>query len=232
MADRIQELLANQRQQLQAVSHEMRTPAARIGFALEMLEDARTDEERKRRIDALQDDLGDLDRRLDELLTFLRFDDGENPVHPQTGDVRPSVLAAIEKARRLRGGITIDTDPNEWKTPPVTLHERYFPRVIDNVLANAVRHASARITVRIRASKTHCIIEVQDDGPGIPPEDRERIFEPFIRLDSSRSQISGGTGLGLAIASRVMKNLGGTISAVDPPERDGAVFQITLRRSG
>jgi two-component system, OmpR family, sensor kinase ParS len=216
MADRIQELLANQRQQLQAVSHEMRTPAARIGFALEMLEDARTDEERKRRIDALQDDLGDLDRRLDELLTFLRFDDGENPVHPQTGDVRPSVLAAIEKARRLRGGITIDTDPNEWKTPPVTLHERYFPRV----------------TVRIRASKTHCIIEVQDDGPGIPPEDRERIFEPFIRLDSSRSQISGGTGLGLAIASRVMKNLGGTISAVDPPERDGAVFQITLRRSG
>ena len=117
MADRIQELLANQRQLLQAVSHEMRTPAARIGFALEMLEDARTDEERKRRIDALQDDLGDLDRLLDELLTFLRFDEGESPIHPQTGDIRPLVLAAIEKARRLRGGITIDTDPSSWITP-------------------------------------------------------------------------------------------------------------------
>lgn len=99
------------------------------------------------------------------------------------------------------------------------------------MLANAVRHANAKITVSVKASKTQCIIEVRDDGPGIPREDRERIFEPFIRLDSSRSQKSGGTGLGLAIASRVMKNLGGTISAIDPPEEGGAVFQIALRRS-
>ncbi|MEZ5324320.1 MAG: ATP-binding protein [Verrucomicrobiales bacterium] len=228
MADRIQELLANQRQLLQAVSHEMRTPAARIGFALEMLEDARTEEERKRRIDTLQDDLADLDRLLDELLTFLRFDDGESPLLPQTGDVSPLLIAAIEKARRLRGGITIHSDPSEWTTFPVALHQRYFPRVIDNVLANAVRHATTEVSVRVTGSKSHCIIEIEDDGPGIPPEDRERIFEPFIRLDSSRSQKSGGAGLGLAIASRVLKSLGGTIKAIDSPNTNGTIFQIAL----
>lgn len=228
MADRIQDLLANQRQLLQAVSHEMRTPSARIGFALEMLEDARTDEERKRRIAALQQDLLDLDRLLDELLTFLRFDAGENTVQPQPGDVLPLLTEAVEKAKRLRGGITIHFHPEENSLPPALLHQRYFPRVIDNVLANAVRHAAANVFVRCSHSNDFCHIDIEDDGNGIPMEDRERIFEPFIRLDSSRSQKSGGTGLGLAIASRVMKSLGGSISVMEPKEKNGALFRITL----
>ncbi|MGK0186267.1 MAG: signal transduction histidine kinase [Verrucomicrobiales bacterium] len=229
MADRIQDLLANQRQLLQAVSHEMRTPTARIGFALEMLEDARTDEERKRRIAALQQDLLDLDRLLDELLTFLRFDAAESPVQQQqTDDVTPLVLNAVEKARRLRGGITLHFDDTAAH-PPVVLHQRYFPRVIDNVLANAVRHANSSVAVSLSHSNQQCFIDVKDDGTGIPEADRERIFEPFIRLDSSRSQKSGGTGLGLAIASRVMKSLGGSIEVLN--SEVGTVFRITLLRS-
>ena len=145
MADKIQDLLAGQQHLLQAVSHEMRTPTARIGFALEMLGDARTDDERKRRIDALQDDLQELDKLLDELLTFLRFEEGAQKMNPAAVDLRPLLDAAVERASRLHPDITFAAYAPD--APVITeVSERYYPRVLDNwlypVLATSRHHVT------------------------------------------------------------------------------------------
>jgi len=233
MADRIQELLANQRQLLQAVSHELRTPTSRIGFSLEMLADAKTDEERRRRIDSLGEDLNDLDNLLDELLTFLRFDQGTHELAPEPCDLEAMLNGIIRRVSRHRPEITIElasANPQHPQNPCVApVSRKFFPRAVENLLMNAIRYANAKIVVRCarNARSRAIVIEVEDDGPGIPAEDRERIFEPFTRVDSSRDRRSGGAGLGLAIARRIVVRHQGSISA-SASSTGGALFRIEL----
>ena len=226
MADKIQELLSSQQHLLQAVSHEMRTPTARIGFALEMLEDARTGEERHRRIQALQDDLLELDNLLEELLTFLRFEEGAQKMETAPVELAPFVDAAVERARRLYPEVTISA---ELPDSPLSgnVSERYFPRVLDNILTNAARHARSQVQVFLFLESRRSVVHIADDGPGIPPSDRERVFEPFTRLDKSRTKRSGGAGLGLAIAKRVIEHHNGKITVRDSA-LGGAMFRIEV----
>ncbi len=232
MADRIQELLGHQRQLIQAVSHEMRTPTARIGFALEMLEEAKTDEERRRRIASLNEDLADMDALLDELLTFLRFEETTTQLEREPVDLVAMARGIGDRVRRFRPELVVTVSAeNDASTWEVAVSRKYFPRVLENLLMNAMRHAASRIDVSIRlADAKSAEIQVSDDGPGIAPTDAERIFEPFTRLDPSRNHKTGGSGLGLAIAKRIVEQHRGTIAARSA-ESGGAAFIVSLPAS-
>ena len=94
-------------------------------------------------------------------------------------------------------------------------------------MTNAVRHTEHAVWVHCHVSDGHWMISVDDDGPGIPPKDRERIFEPFVRLDTSRTARLGGTGLGLSIVQRIMMRHHGTVLVEDSP-KGGARFTLML----
>ena len=100
-------------------------------------------------------------------------------------------------------------------------------RVITNLLDNAARHGGGRVMVELRTDAEHAVMRVADDGPGIPIEDRERVFERFARLDESRARATGGSGLGLAIVRELVEAHGGTV-AVDGPETAGACFVVVV----
>jgi signal transduction histidine kinase len=101
--------------------------------------------------------------------------------------------------------------------------------VVCNLIDNAQRHAQARISVELSTAGDTVLLAVQDDGPGIPREERQRVFERFARLDEARSQDAGGTGLGLAIAKQIVVAHRGTIAFADAPA--GARFEVRLPAS-
>ena len=113
----------------------------------------------------------------------------------------------------------------------VDLHPRYMSRALLNLVQNAVRYASQRVEIELKETADGYELRVDDDGGGIAEADRERVFEPFIRLDESRDRGTGGAGLGLAIVKRVAANHGGTIEIQDSP-LGGARFVLRWPRAG
>lgn len=229
MADRIQELLGSQRQIIQAVSHEMRTPTSRIGFALEMLAESKTEEDRQRRIASLNEDLADMDALLEELLTFLRFEDGAQALDLESLNLLAMVSETERRVQRFRPelNITTQTLPEGMATLEAPVSRKYFPRVLENLLMNAMRHAKSHISVQVIPGDSLVEIHIDDDGFGVPDDQTARIFEPFVRLDPSRDRQTGGTGLGLAITKRIIDQHQGTITVSKSPLR-GARFTILL----
>ncbi len=229
MADRIQELLGSQRQIIQAVSHEMRTPTARIGFALEMLAESKTEEDRQRRIASLNEDLADMDALLEELLTFLRFEDGAQALDLESLNLLAMVSETERRVQRFRPelNITTQTLPEGMATLEAPVSRKYFPRVLENLLMNAMRHAKSHISVKVIPGDSLVEIHIDDDGFGVPDDQKARIFEPFVRLDPSRDRQTGGTGLGLAITKRIIDQHQGTITVSKSPLQ-GARFTILL----
>lgn len=225
MADRVQELLGSQRQLIQAVSHELRTPAARMRFGLEMLSAARSQEERERRIDSMDEDLSELDQLVEELVLFVRSENLTIEPRPVSlpGPVRPLVDRLAEDHPRIRFELE---GPGELVA---MADEKLLLRAIRNLLSNAARHARSQVTVGLEHTEATVSIAVRDDGRGIASSDRVRVFEPFARLGESRSRESGGVGLGLTIVKRIVESHGGTATIVDAPE-GGAAFVTTWPR--
>ena len=226
MAERVQQLLATHRELSSAISHELRTPIARMRFALEML--AGTDEraERERLWTMMEADLDELDHLIDTSLTYARFE-REAP-EPHFSSVRFADWLSDEvDAVRLLGRdlkITVDTA----KLPrnlAVDVDRKAMPYALRNLLRNAFRYASAQIVVSAELREGNIVVHVDDDGIGIPPEDRENVFSAFTRLDRSRDRATGGYGLGLAITRRVLELHGGTATADGAP-LGGARFTL------
>lgn len=223
MADRVQDLLETQRGILRAVSHELRTPTSRIRFGLDLLETAQSDEERARRIAAIDEDLTELDYLVKELLQFHRVE-GEIP-QAERMDINVVELLSkmVSRVSELRPDIelvitTLDESINACVQP------RFFERAIGNLLNNALRYATTRIELRVERREDAVFVTVTDDGPGIPEADRKRIFEPFYRTDDSRSKESGGIGMGLAIVRTILEGHQGLVTVSSAPG-GGAKFE-------
>ena len=223
MADSIQRLFDGQKQLLQAVSHELRTPVSRIHFELELLSTALTKADREKRKSAIEDHLGDLEKLLDELLIYVRFDPETELSDAHQFQVKNVIDEAMANNRSLLEKTEFRLEVDIPETIKIDANPRYFQRVVDNLLKNALQYTATRVIVRSYIDGNFVVIEVNDDGPGVPESERERIFEPFTRLDSSRSRDSGGVGLGLAIARRILERYKGSIS-VSKSDIGGARF--------
>jgi len=226
MAERVQQLLATHRELSSAISHELRTPMARMRFALEMLTDTDDDAERARLWAMMEADLDELDHLVDTSLTYARFE-REAP-EPHFASVRFAEWLNDEvDTVRLLGrdlNITVDTD-NLPENLDIDVDRKAMPYALRNLLRNAFKYASKKIVVSTLLQDGRIMIHVDDDGIGIPPDDRESVFSAFTRLDRSRDRATGGYGLGLAITRRVLELHGGTASA-DASPLGGARFTL------
>ena len=221
MADQVQGLLEDQQRLVQAVAHEIRTPIARLRFGAEMLEMTSDPAERERRRQELDGDLEELEAMVQELLVYSRYESGQAPLDPQPVPIRGAVERLV--AKLPEGAPSVELAPAPRAPDEVVADSRAFDRALRNLLANAARHAEARVRVSWGNQGDAVFVAVEDDGPGVPAEQRERIFEPFARLDASRDRGSGGVGLGLAIVQRILVAHGGSV-AVEDSALGGARF--------
>ena len=231
MAERINGLITGHRDLTNAVSHELRTPITRMRFALEMLEKTNetTDEKTKQRyLDGLNVDVNDLEDLVNELLHFARFEQAKPLPDLKTIELLPWLEDIIEHARGYAGNLEIYCiNNNVPATFKIRCSPHYLARVIHNLLRNACKYSRHEIIIILELTEKDTLIHIDDDGVGIAKQDRPVIFEPFSRLDESRSRLSGGHGLGLAIAKKIIDTHNGCITIDDSP-LGGARFSISL----
>ncbi len=205
MAAKIEHLIASHKELTRAVSHELRTPISRIRFGMEMLETTADASERHIKITDINTDVDELDTLVSELLVYARFDREKPSLDLTKLPVVPWLRELVAKTETLHTDIRFtlpDSPPMHEYT--VQADPYYMSRAVYNLIQNAMKYAEHRVALNIEQKDGKCIIHVDDDGPGVPEADREHIFDPFVRLDSSRSRDTGGHGLGLAIVRQVI----------------------------
>lgn len=184
-------------QSLAAISHDLRTPLARMKLNASVVADA---ENRK----ALQNDISEMEAFVASVLDYLQGDEAE-PI--QRADAASIVMTVVDEVTDL-GGVVAYHGPDrlELETRPLKLK-----RLVRNLVQNASRYGGD-VVVSLDSGPDQMVIVIEDDGPGIPEDQIDAVFEPFRRLDLARGKEAGGTGLGLAIARRLAHTLGGTIT--------------------
>lgn len=227
MSDHIQRLIEAQRELMRAVSHELRTPVARIRFGTEMLAEEDDYNHRMHQVDMIDKDIEALNTLIDEIMTYAKLEQGTPSLdfaEITLFDVLDQVAVETE-ALKTQKEIELVAPPLYVK---VDAERRYLHRVVQNLVGNAVRYCDnkVRITGGIH-SDGMAFVCVEDDGAGIPEQDRQRVFEAFARLDDSRTRASGGYGLGLSIVSRIAYWFGGEIKVDESPALGGARFIMT-----
>ncbi|WP_291993059.1 ATP-binding protein [Candidatus Accumulibacter sp. ACC003] len=227
MAERIQRLIATQKELSSAISHELRTPIARIRFALEMLAESDVPAERERLWRLTEGDLEELDGLIDASLTYARFGREQPDLQLTAVDLAPWLEEQVEASRLLGRELELQVDTAALPSMLyVELDRRTMPHAITNLLRNAMKYAKAKIRVSVEVVGDDIRLHVDDDGIGIPADERERIFSPFTRLDRSRDRATGGYGLGLAIVQLVLEQHHGDASADESP-LGGARFTLS-----
>jgi len=222
MLSRVDESVQRQRRLVADVSHDLQGPLAAQRLSLELaLASPRAVDPDVLRHEVLGA-TGEMERLVDDLLVLAAADEGA-PAPTAAVDLDAVVL---EEAARVRTGGRVLVDTSGVSAGPVHANPTELRRVVRNLLDNAVAHASSRVDLRLRATDARVVLDVADDGPGVPVEERERVFDRFHRGDPSRSRGSAGTGLGLAIARTLADRADGTLVLVD--EGPGACFRLSL----
>jgi two-component system sensor kinase ParS len=218
MAQRVQALLRSHRDLEQGVAHELRTPLAQLKFDLELARTSATEAEREDRFVAMQKDVVDLEGLVSELLVLanLREAPPYRPCEVPAGALVDEVLRRAHEEMRASGR-SIAIEAPRYLPESITCDAKYLSRALANILRNSVRYARSRVAVTVERAGARTVISVDDDGPGVPPGERHRLFEPFTRLEGSRGRDSGGVGLGLAIVKSVAEWHGGEARICDSP---------------
>lgn len=206
MANYIQRLLSLKKEMIRGVSHELRTPVARLRFGLDLIADAETAEEREKQLEGMDKDIEELDNLVDEFLTYANLEQGAPEIRYKRYDVDKVVAQVVSEYGRLQDRVEIEHIPCNVLDPRrfADVDRRYIHRAIQNLVGNACRYASGKVQVRFSSTQETCRVDVDDDGPGIPEDQWDRVFAAFTRLDDSRTRNTGGYGLGLSIVRRIM----------------------------
>jgi len=218
MSARVHALLRSHRDLEQSVAHELRTPLAQLKFDLELARTAERAEDREARFTDMKQDVAELESLVDELLVLANLRQAP-PYEPAEISARTLVDDVIRRAQdEMRAtGRSIAIEPPGELPQSLSCDAKYLSRALANVLRNAVRYARSRVALSVVRSGNRTVIQVDDDGPGVPADQRSRIFEPFTRIEGSRGRDSGGVGLGLAIVKSVAEWHGGEARISDSP---------------
>jgi len=218
MSERVQRLLQSHRDLEQGVAHELRTPLAQLKFDLELARTSTVEADREERFHDMERDVVDLEDLVSELLVLanLREAPPYKPKDIRGTDLVDEVLRRANEEMRAAGR-SISIEAPRHVPESFTCDSKYLSRALVNVLRNAVRYAKSKVAVTVERAGSRTTISVDDDGPGVPPDERDRLFEPFTRLEGSRGRDSGGVGLGLAIVKSVAEWHGGEARISDSP---------------
>ncbi len=212
MADRIENLVASEKRLLADISHELRSPLARLNLAIEL---ARSGENREAALDRIQKESERLSLLVGELLQVARVEADPAARHNESIALDALLQSIVEEnrleadARKVKlqldcpGAVTMNGD------------EELLRRAVENVVRNAIRHAppESHVRIRLEANVARVLIFIEDSGPGVPESELQKIFQPFYRVERDRGRASGGVGLGLAIARRAVELHNGSIRA-------------------
>ncbi len=206
MAESLAELDAERTLILAGVSHDIRTPLARLRLAVEML----PDDECCSLKDGMIEDIADMDNIINQFLDFVRGVEGEPS---QMVDINTLLKSLQERQSRAGRELIIEYAPTYF----VAIRPLGMQRLLDNLVGNAYVYGKGEVRVSSRITAENIIISVFDNGPGIPESHVEKLLRPFERLDSARTN-AGGSGLGLAIADRIAKLHKGKLELINRPE--------------
>lgn len=232
MAARIEALLGAQARLLRDISHELRSPLARLGVALDLLR-KRTPPEAETHLARIEREAARLNEMIGQLLSLSRWETGADGARARRVDLSALVREVSEdadfEARSQNRSVEVsDCDACETAGTPALLRSAF-----ENVVRNAVRHAPEGTSVQVSldclksaANGDEAILRVRDEGPGVPEEALKEIFRPFYRVDDSRTRETGGVGLGLAITERAVRLHAGSVSAANVP---GGGFVVEIR---
>ncbi len=193
--------------------HELRSPLATIRVLLDRLAEDRPGSERREVAGRASDEVDRLAVLVEDLLALAAADEGAMTLRVTDVDLDDVVLAEVNVVRFRGASVAVSVRPIR-----VQGDESRLGRVVRNLLENAERHTHGRIRVGLAAESDTAVLTVDNDGPPIAPEDRERVFKRFVRLDDSRTRDTGGTGLGLAIVADIVGAHGGTVTAGEAPD--------------
>ncbi|MEE3650456.1 MULTISPECIES: two-component system sensor histidine kinase RstB [unclassified Brenneria] len=220
MADNLNQLITSKKRLIDNIAHELRTPLVRLRYRLAISEHL-TDEEQL----ALNRDIGQLEALIDELLTYARLDRPQVTLHLAEIDLPVWLQTKIDDIRLIHPDKTITLDISR-RANFGALDLRLMERVLDNLVNNGLRFCRSRLHISLQPDGgDRACLQVEDDGPGIEPENRKSIFEPFIRLEAGIENSSGGCGLGLAIVYAIVRAYEGSIT-VDGSPLGGARFRF------
>jgi signal transduction histidine kinase len=230
MTGRIGDMLKSREQLLLDVSHELRSPLTRIKVALEMAPEGTAK-------DSIRDDLDEMDVMIGEILEAARLDSAAGRLNPEELDLAEICGDAAASHTNGKPHVTVrrtggGTDAAGAGAFRVKADRERIRKVISNVVGNAVkysREASGPVEVVLEAREDEVRIRVRDKGIGIPAEEIPKLFEPFYRVDRSRSRETGGYGLGLSLCKRIMEAHGGSIS-LESREGEGTTVELRLPR--
>lgn len=211
MTQRIGDLLKAHKSLTNSVSHELRTPLARLRFSQHLGQEEHTIEGKDRYLSLMERDINELDELSTELLTYAKLERGTPEIAhlkiPARTWFKDIVSHAEEAVLSENKNIQVTTDIG---IEELTCEPRYMGRAVSNLLRNALRYARSQVGIVVQKETGYFVVHVDDDGPGIPLAERERLFEPFARMDHSRDRSTGGFGMGLAIVKQIAAWHGGT----------------------
>ncbi|MFB9180443.1 sensor histidine kinase [Dactylosporangium sucinum] len=224
MLDRIEATTAAQRRFVADASHELRSPLATIHAGLDILEQANLPAAAAPHVHRMHRESARMAALIDDLLLLARADESGLRLGREDVDLDDLVYAERDRLTAQHPRLRVET-----QVAPVRVEgdPQHLQRVLRNLLDNAARHAAGRVRIALRRDDGRAELTVADDGPGIAPADRERVFDRFVRLDDARSRDGGGAGLGLSIARDIVTAHGGTLTIENAPA-GGAVLRIRL----
>jgi signal transduction histidine kinase len=221
MLARLEQSSSRQRRFVADASHELRSPVASLRTVLEVASAHPETATLRATVDDALADTHRLEVLVADLLTLARLDDAGAGLQ----------LRPVDLVETCRTSIPATATVEVRRQPPreawVTGDALVVRRAVTNLVENALRHARAKVQVTIERDDRCWVLRVDDDGDGIASEDRERVFERFVRLDDARSRDEGGSGLGLAIVAEIAEILGGEVEITDSP-LGGARFSLAL----
>ena len=213
MQRRIRRQIEQRTAMLAGVSHDLRTPLTRVKLGLSMVEDQKEAEN-------MMADLDEMEKMMNAYLEFAR---GEKIEEAEKTDLKAFLEEIIDNYRKE--DLHIDFQPEDLQFM-VNIQKVNFRRCIENILSNAARYAN-KLIVTLSMTEKRLYLIIHDDGPGIPEDQYEEVFKPFVRLDTSRSKETGGAGLGLSVAMDIVLSHGGKISLSRSELLNG--LQVSIR---
>lgn len=213
MKTRIDRLVSQRTEMLAGVSHDLRTPLTRMKLQLALTNVPE--------VKPLAQDISDMENMIHGYLDFAKS--GIDTAN-QTIYILPSIEEITRPYVAMQGQIHISIPP----AATITINPDYFKRIARNLIDNALRYAN-EVTITAETTKKHLVLMIDDNGPGIPEDQREEVFRPFYRLDNSRNPETGGVGLGLAVVRDLVARCGGEIMLTESPQGGlRAVIQLPL----